>query len=113
MIRTESITVNAPDIEQIFIEGEQVEGSEKRFACNIFRESLSEEDKIIYNEALALIANTYKTKIENTTSRLDISRVTSNILPEGVSTIDFKSLSVEDQNKLKAFLAFVIKVNNG
>lgn len=112
MIRIESITTNIPDIEQVLIEGEAIEGSENLFVCSIFKESLSEEDKLLYDDALALIASTYHTRINNTTSRLDISRTTSIVLSDGVSEIDFQSLSVDDQNKLKAFLALVIRLKN-
>lgn len=108
MIRGTSITTDQPNIEQMLVSGEEVAGSGQNFICNLFREDLTVAEQAIYDDAIALVADTYYTEINNTTSALDISRVTSTVLADGTDVIDFQSLSVADQDKLRAFLALVI-----
>lgn len=108
------ISVHTPEanVEQMFIFGEEVGGSGETFTCNLFRDELTSEEQIVYDDAISVVANNYRNVISNTTAILDINRVTSSTLLVGEVTQDFSALSTQDQDKLRSLLALIISKKN-
>lgn len=111
MIKGLSAHTEEPNIEHMAVTCEQVEGSGDIFVVHIFREELSTEDQTTYDNAVALVGDNYENEILNTTSFMEISRMTSTPLLEGKDTKDFLTDYTESQkDDLRAFLTMVISM---
>jgi len=112
MIKGISVSSPEPNIEQMYIFGEEVGGSGESFTCNLFREDLTTEEQTAYDDGLSVVSNNYGNVIDNTTAYLEISRVTSATLLVGESTQDFATMDLADQDKLRGLLALIISKKN-
>lgn len=112
MIRGISVTTDQPNIEQMFISGEEVGGSGEFFTCNIYREELTPEEQSVYDAGVSVVNDNYYNIINNTVASLTINRITSTVLVEGEDVLDFEALPLEDQDKLRALLALIISKKN-
>lgn len=111
MIKGSSLTATAPNIEEMLVNGEAVTGSGDFFTSYVKREDLTPEQQDVYDAGVSIVSGKYYTEITNTTSTLDISRVTSTSSVEGTDVIDFESLSETDKDKLRALLALFVRLN--
>lgn len=110
MIIGASITSTNAGVETMFVSGNAT--PEIFVAVSIFREELTVEDQLIYDNAISLVAPKYYNQIINTIAVLEINRITSTILADGEDVIDFELLSEADKNIFRDFLALVIELNN-
>ena len=81
------------------------------FVANVFRSELTAAQQQTYNEAIPIVTGSYYTTIINTTANLEISRMTNDLLVETPTEIDFLTLSIEDQDKLRNLLALFVSVS--
>lgn len=109
MIKGSSLTADAPNIEEMSVSGEAVTGSGDFMTVYIKRNNLTTDQKVVYDEGVAVVSGKYYTEITNTTSTLNISRVTSTASVEGQDIFDFDSLSTSDQDALRALLALFVE----
>ena len=75
------------------------------------RADLTVPQQTVYDDAVALVTGNAYTLIENTTSDLNISRVTSSIVSEDEGIFDFATMDLTDQDKLRALLALFVELN--
>ena len=112
MIKGISVQTPEPNVEQMFVFGEEVGGSEEHFTCNLFREDLTPEEQTVYDDAISVVANNHRNTINNTIAELEISRVTSSNLLVGEGVQDFDAMSEADKDKLRGLLALIVTKKN-
>lgn len=83
------------------------------FECDLIYEDLTTGEKATYDSAMGVIIQDSICIVDNTPYELDIQRMTSNAINEGVdeiteTTIDYVSLSAADQTKLDDFNQLLI-----
>ena len=112
MIKGSSLTATVPNIEEMVVNGEVVTGSGDFITAYVKREDLTSEQKDVYDAGVSIVSGKYYTEITNTTSTLDINRVTSTDSVEGTDVFDFETMSEVDKDKLRDLLALFITLNN-
>ena len=110
MIKGTSQTVGIQNYETMLVTG-VVEQGQPIFMTNLYYDELSPSQKIIYDEAMPIVSGSYLTTITNTTAELDVSRLTSDVLVEEPSVIDFETLSEVDKDKLRLLLGLFIELS--
>lgn len=110
MIIGASNTTTTAGVETMFVSGNAT--PEIFVAVSIFRNELTVEQQLIYDNAIALVADTYYNEIINTIAVLDIVRMTSTVLTDGQDVIDFNLLSEADKDIFRDFLALIIQLND-
>lgn len=110
MIKGSSLTTDLPNIERMFIAGEAVGGSGEILSCTLIREELDVAQQVTYDEAISVVSGKYFTEIQNTGAELTIDRVTSESLSAGTDVLDFSTMSLDNQDKLRALLALIIEL---
>lgn len=109
MITGISATTEVPNIEHMSVLCQEVEGEGPKFLVHLFREELTTEEQAIYDAAINLVGDFYRNKILNTTSFMEVSRMTSTVLQEGEEVKDFLvDYTAQEQDELRDFLAMVI-----
>lgn len=110
MITGYSFTATTPDIEEMSVTGE-LSPEHTNAQIYIRRSDLTVEQQTIYNNAVNIVSGKFRTLITNTTSNLAIDRATSEVLAEGVDNFDFETMSVADQDALRALLGLFIELS--
>ena len=110
MIYGTSITTNLPDVETMLVVGTAIPDTDTMIVT-VNRADLTAPQQAVYDDAVAIVTGNAYTLIENTTSELNISRITSSIVSEDEGVFDFAIMSLTDQDKLRALLALFIELN--
>lgn len=109
MIKSIASTTDLTGFEQMSVTGNAT--PELVISCVVIREELSAEDKVIYDEAVAVFSPDIYTEITNTIAELSIDRITSEVLVEDTENVDFEALSEINKEKLRALLGLFIRLN--
>ena len=109
MINSITIETNEPNIEQMTVWGFST--PETPLSCIVDRNDLSVEDKVTYDDAVAIFTPDAFTKVTNTVAELSISRITSTPITVETEDVDFDLLSEIDKDKLRALLALFVSLN--
>lgn len=113
MITGISGTVEIPNTERMMVTCEIEEGNGDRFVVHLYREELTPEQQTVYDNAIALVGDFNRNVITNTTSFMDIARMTSTVLQEGEETKDFLvDYTEQERDQLRDFLALVVSLRN-
>lgn len=105
-------TVELPNIEHMLITFQAVEGEGPIKTVHLYREELTPEQQATYDAAVGLVGDFNRNVINNTTSFMDIARMTSTVLQEGKEVKDFLTdFTAQEQDQLRAFLALVIELS--
>lgn len=107
MITGYSFTTTTPDIEEMSVSGE-LSPEHTNAQIYIRRADLTVEQQAIYSNAVNIVSGKFFTNITNTTSNLVIDRATSELVTEGTSDFDFETMSVADQDALRALLGLFV-----
>ena len=108
-----SITTDQANIETMFVSGKSLPNSDKiDINCHINYADLTIDEKLIYDNAIALVVDKNYNLIINTTAELEINRVTSTILEQGTDEVDFETLSELDKDTLRKLLGLFIKLSS-
>jgi len=110
MIYGTSITTNLPDVETMLVVGKATPESAEMIVT-VNRTDLTVPQQTVYDDAVALVTGNAFTLIENTTSELNISRITSSVVSEDEGVFDFAIMNLTDQDKLRALLTLFIELN--
>ena len=109
MIKGYSFTATTPDIEEMSVSGE-LSPEHTNAQIYVRRSDLTVEQQAVYNNAVNIVSGKFLTNITNTTSDLVIDRATSEIVTEGTDEFDFETMSVADQDALRALLGLFIEL---
>jgi len=109
MIKGVSLHTPSSGVEEMFVSG-SIDGSfVTDIRVHLVYADLNASERIIYDDALSLLGDNYLNNIINTVARLDINRVTSTSLVEGLDTSDFEAFSEPEKDKLSALLNLFIE----
>ena len=101
MINVLSNSLNVPDIEEISVSGRLTEES-NYIQLLVKYSDLTSAQKTVYTNGVSVLSSKNYTIISNTEVNLNIDRMTSVVIEEGTDTFDFETLSVGDQDALRA-----------
>ena len=111
MITGTSLTTNEANMEHMLVMGVAVPG-EDPFTATVMREDLDAGQQTTYDAGVALVTGNAFTIIENTTSELAISRITSEVVAEDQGTFDFATMDEADQDTLRDLLALFVSLKD-
>ena len=109
MITGISTNIASPNIETLSVSGRLTPES-NYIQILVVKSDLSEDQQAIYTNGVNLVSGKFITKIINTTAELNIDRMTSDSVEEGTDTFDFETMSVADQDALRALLGLFIEL---
>jgi len=111
MIKGTSTTTDVAGIEHMMVIGVAVPG-EDQITATIMREDLTPEQQTVYDMGVALVSGNAFTTINNTTSELEISRMTDQVVSEDTGEFDFETMSEADKDALRALLALFVELKD-
>ena len=110
MINGISTTTDIPNIEHMMVTGKSTPESED-MVLTVMREDLTVEQQTVYDAGVAIVSGNMFTVIDNTTSELQISRMTDQVLIEDTGEFDFATMDPADQDTLRDLLALFVSLN--
>lgn len=111
MITGISTNIASPNIETLSVSGRLTPES-NYIQILVVKSDLSEDQQAIYTNGVNLVSGKFITKIINTTAELNIDRMTSVVIEEGINDIDFQALTTTKKNKLNALFSLFSELSN-
>lgn len=111
MINGISTTTDIANIEHMIVMGKATPEGEV-FTSTVMREDLTPEQQGVYDAGVALVSGNFVTTIDNTTSELTITRMTSDVVSEDEGVFDFTTMSEGDQDILRDLLALFVELKD-
>lgn len=104
MINVLSTSLNVPDIEEISVSGRLTEES-NYIQLLVKYSDLTSAQKTVYTNGISVLSSKNYTRTSNTEVNLNIDRMTSVVIEEGIDDIDFQALTTTNKNKLNALFS--------